>query len=42
MIPTLGHLGKGKAMEPVKRSVVSTDQWRGKDEKVEHRGFLGQ
>ena len=40
MIPTLQHLGKGKSVETVKR--LSVCQFRGRDELVENRGFLGQ
>ena len=40
-IPILRHLGKGKTVETVGRSVV-TRGWGVGDEKVELRGFLGQ
>ena len=41
MISTMGHSGKGKTMETVKRSLIARGLGeRRKDEWVKHRGFL--
>ena len=41
MIPALWHSKKDKTIVKVKRSVVATGYGEGKDEYMEHRGFLG-
>ena len=42
MSPTLQHSGKGRTWETIKRSVVARSFGGGRDEWMEHTGFLGQ
>ena len=40
IIMAIGHSGKGKTMQKVKRSVVARESRE--EEQEEHKGFLGQ
>lgn len=42
MIPVLGHLGKDKATETVRRTMVARVERGGKDEQAKDGGLSGQ